>query len=149
MHVVARRSEATACGSRSLSRTCSSCRDPFESSQPRLRRVRVLCTMATTYRPIAPIATQRDLYAQPVTALAFDAVSDTLWTGNNVGSIVAFYGTQGHRGVSFPVGGDLPVKEILSGDKYVRALGTAGRGVGQWSKGGINQWYHRQVLNVS
>lgn len=99
--------------------------------------------MATTYRSIAPIGTQRDLYAQPVTALAFDTASDTLWTGNNVGSVVAFYGTAGHRGVAFPVGGDLAVKKILTGDRYVRALGAAGRGVGQWSKGGVNQWYHR------
>ncbi|THH06212.1 hypothetical protein EW145_g4234 [Phellinidium pouzarii] len=101
--------------------------------------------MSSTYRPIQPIATQSDVYAQPVTALAFDPVSDTLWTGNNTGSIVAFYGTQGARGVHFPVGGDLSVKKILVGDKYVRALGTAGRGVGQWTKGGMNQWYHKSL----
>lgn len=103
---------------------------------------------SSTYRPITPIATQRELYAQPVTALAFDSVSDTLWTGSNSGSVVAFYGTQGTRGVSYPVGGDLPVKKILVGDKYVRALGSAGRGVGQWSKGGVNQWYHRQAVRI-
>ena len=56
--------------------------------------------MSSTYRPIAPILTQRDLYPQPVTALSFDPVSDTLWTGNNTGSIAAYYGTQGARGVS-------------------------------------------------
>ena len=99
--------------------------------------------MSTTYRPIAPIATQNGLYPQPITALAFDPVSDTLWTGNNIGSVVAYYGTQGTRGVQFPVGGELAVKKILAGDKYVRALGSAGRGVGQWSKGGANNWYHR------
>ncbi|KAI5119085.1 hypothetical protein M0805_004858 [Coniferiporia weirii] len=101
--------------------------------------------MSSTYRPIAPILTQRDLYAQPVTALAFDPVADTLWTGDNAGNIVSFYGTHGTRGVTFPVGGDLSVKKLLVGDKYVRALGTAGRGVGQWSKGGMNQWYYRSL----
>lgn len=106
--------------------------------------------MSSTYRPIAPILTQRDLYPQPITALSFDPVSDTLWTGNNTGSIAAYYGTQGARGVSFPVGGDLAVKKILVGDKYVRALGSAGRGVGQWTKGGMNNWYHKYVsLSIS
>ncbi|KAL5528994.1 hypothetical protein ACEPAG_4968 [Sanghuangporus baumii] len=105
--------------------------------------------MSTTYRPIAPIATQNGLYPQPITALAFDPVSDTLWTGNNVGSVVAYYGTQGTRGVQFPVGGDLAVKKIVAGDKYVRALGSTGRGVGQWSKGGANNWYHRSLHTIT
>lgn len=99
--------------------------------------------MSSTYRSIAPIATQDNIYPQPITSLAFDPVSDALWTGNNAGSVVAYYGTQGTRGVSFPVGGDLAVKKILVGDKYVRALGSAGRGIGQWSKGGTNNWFHK------
>ncbi|EJD06087.1 uncharacterized protein FOMMEDRAFT_78690 [Fomitiporia mediterranea MF3/22] len=105
--------------------------------------------MSTTYRLIAPITTQNGLYTQPITSLAFDPVSDTLWTGNNSGSVVAYYGTQGTRGVHFPVGGDLAVKKILVGDKYVRALGSAGRGVGQWSKGGANNWYHKSLHTVT
>ncbi|KAH8117576.1 ubiquitin carboxyl-terminal hydrolase-domain-containing protein [Phellopilus nigrolimitatus] len=105
--------------------------------------------MSSTYRPIAPIATQSDIYAQPITSLAFDPVSDVLWTGNNAGSVVAFYGTQGARGVSFPVGGDLAVKKILVGDQYVRALGSAGSGVGSWSKGGLNKWFYRSLHAVT
>ena len=97
--------------------------------------------MSSTYRPIAPILTQRDLYPQPVTALSFDPVSDTLWTGNNTGSIAAYYGTQGARGVSFPVGGDLAVKKILATDSNVIACGVTGEGIGAWGKGGVNAWY--------
>lgn len=104
--------------------------------------------MSSTYRLIAPISTQHDLYPSPVTALAFDTASDTLWTGNNVGSVVAFYGTRGIRGVCFPVGGDLAARKLLVGDQYVRALGSAGTGVGQWSKGGVNRWYHKYVHHL-
>lgn len=95
----------------------------------------------STYRHITPISTHHDYYNCSITALTFDTVSDTLWTGNSLGYIVAYYGTQGNRGVKFPVGGDLPVKKIISGDQYVRALGTTGHGVGNWSKGGVNKWY--------
>lgn len=97
----------------------------------------------STYRPIAPILTEHDYYGIPITALTFDTVSDTLWTGNNVGSVVAYYSTQGSRGVKFPVGGDHAVKKVISGDQYVRALGSAGHGVGSWSKGGVNKWYYQ------
>ena len=97
----------------------------------------------STYRTIAPISTHQDYYTASITALAFDTVSDTLWTGNSVGSVVAYYGTHGNRGVKFPVGGDLSVKKIISGDQYVGALGTAGQGVGSWSKGGVNKWCYR------
>ena len=102
-------------------------------------------SMSSTYRLIAPISTQRDLYPSPITALAFDTASDTLWTGNSTGSVVAFHGTRGSRGVCFPVGGESAVRKVLVGDQYVRALGTAGLGVGQWSKGGVNNWYHKCV----
>lgn len=102
--------------------------------------------MSSTYRLTAPISTQRELYPLPVTSVAFDTASDTLWTGNNAGSVVAFYGTRGTRGVCFPVGGDMTVTKLLVGDQYVRALGSAGVGVGEWSKGGVNRWFHRCVL---
>lgn len=99
--------------------------------------------MSTTYRALPPITTPRDVHSQPLTALSFDPVSDILWTGNNAGTILALYGQHGARGVCFPVGGDLAVKKIIVGDQYVRALGTAGRGVGSWGKGGANKWYYR------
>ncbi|KAJ7724179.1 ubiquitin carboxyl-terminal hydrolase-domain-containing protein [Mycena maculata] len=97
--------------------------------------------MATSYRPIAPIPLAG--YPQPVTALSFDPVSDALWVGSNSGNIAAYYGTQGARGVFFPVGGSLAVSKIIAGENYVRALGVAGEGLGSWSKGGVNKWFCR------
>lgn len=99
--------------------------------------------MSTTYHPIAPITHQRDVFPQAISALSFDPVSDSIWAGLHSGHVVAFHTAQGLRGVSFPVGGSLPVKKIVPGDTYVRALGVAGEGVGQWSKGGVNKWNHR------
>ncbi|KAF9228724.1 hypothetical protein BS17DRAFT_724469 [Gyrodon lividus] len=99
--------------------------------------------MASSYRSTIPLATLHDTYGQPVTALAFDPVSDSLWTGTNSGTVIALHTIQGLRGVSFPVGGGLAVKQLSVGDNYVRALGTAGEGVGSWAKGGMNKWYFR------
>lgn len=108
---------------------------------------RQLCVlMSSTYRSIAPITNQRNLYPLPITALAFDPVSDILWSGNNTGNVVAYYGSLGNRGVVFPVGGGLAVKKIAAGDNYVRALGSAGAGIGSWGKGGVNKWYYRYVV---
>ena len=101
--------------------------------------------MSTTYRPLPPITHQRNLYAQPVTALSFDPVADTLWSGSSIGTVIAYHGTSGMRGVSFPVGGSQPVKRIITGDNYVRALGTSGEGVGSWGKGGVNKWFYQSV----
>lgn len=98
----------------------------------------------STYRPIPPINQQvSGIFSGPVTSLSFDPISDALWAGLNTGNVVAFYGTRGMRGVSFPVGGSLAVKKILAGENYVRALGVSGEGVGSWGKGGVNKWYHR------
>jgi PAB-dependent poly(A)-specific ribonuclease subunit 2 len=99
--------------------------------------------MSTTYRPTAPLTYQRDLFPQPVTALSFDPVSDSLWAGLASGQVVALHSPRGLRGVSFPVGGAMAVKKLGAGETYVRALGMAGVGVGQWSKGGVNKWHHR------
>jgi PAB-dependent poly(A)-specific ribonuclease subunit 2 len=101
--------------------------------------------MSTAYRTIMPIATLHD-YAQPVTALSFDPVSDTLWSGTNAGTVIALHTVEGLRGVSFPVGGDHAVKQIVAGDNYVRALGAAGEGIGSWAKGGMNKWFFRYVV---
>ena len=100
--------------------------------------------MSSTYRPIQPILTQAGGYVQATTSLCFDPVSDTLWTGNERGSVVAYYGTHGARGVVFPVGGGYAVNKIQVGEQ-VRALGGAGVGVGSWSKGGVNRWFYKCV----
>lgn len=95
-----------------------------------------------SYSHVAPITHQRDVYPIPIVALAFDPVSDTLWGGNNAGSLAAYYGQSRMRGVFFPVGDDLPVKKVTVGDQ-VRALAGSGTGLGAWSKGGVNKWYFR------
>lgn len=96
--------------------------------------------MSPTYRPIAPITTHG--FSEPVSALSFDPVSDILWAGSNAGSVTAYCGTQGVRGVSFRVGGDLAVKKISAGDSHVRAFGVAENGMGSWGKGGVNKWFY-------
>lgn len=99
--------------------------------------------MATKYRQIAPITYQRDIFPTPFTALAFDPSSDTLWTGVNSGSIVAYYTPQGMRGVTYPVGGGLAVKKIVASNSNIRAFGVASLGVAAWGKGGVNKWNQR------
>jgi PAB-dependent poly(A)-specific ribonuclease subunit 2 len=100
----------------------------------------IAACMSTTYRPAASL-THLQQYGQPVTAISFDPVSDILWAGSNIGNVVALYTPRGMRGVGFRVGGDLAVKKIIAGDQFVRAVGLASEGVGQWGKGGRNQWY--------
>lgn len=101
--------------------------------------------MSAKYQSISPISYQRDVFPQPITALAFDPLSDTLWTGSNSGNVVAYYTAQGMRGVSFPVGGGLAVKDLTATDSNIRAFGVASEGIGAWGKGGVNHWYYRYV----
>jgi len=97
----------------------------------------------STYRPTDRTITHE--YHQPITSLAFDPVSDILWTGSSSGAVVAYCTPQAIRGVSFPIGGGQPVQKLVAGDNYVRACGLAGQGVGSWTKGGVNKWYFRSV----
>ena len=79
-----------------------------------------------------------------MTALCFDPVADTLWTGLSNGTIVARHNAaQPFRGVTFPVGGKYNVAKISAGEGYVRALGLRSEGMGSWSKGGANKWFYR------
>ncbi|KAN0075425.1 Ubiquitin carboxyl-terminal hydrolase domain containing protein [Tylopilus felleus] len=96
------------------------------------------------YRSTIPIPSN----GQPVTALAFDPVSDSIWSGDNAGIVVALHSLHGIRGVSFPVGGALPVKQLAVADNHVRTLGLAGHGLGAWSKGGVNKWFYRAPPNT-
>ncbi|KAG6878680.1 hypothetical protein C0993_011495 [Termitomyces sp. T159_Od127] len=102
--------------------------------------------MSTSYRNINPITLA---YAQPVTALSFDPVSDILWAGSNLGDVTGYHGTRGISGVSFKVGGNLAVKKIVAGESHVRALGISGEGFGTWAKGGMNKWYFRHASNIT
>ena len=101
--------------------------------------------MSNTYKQLPPITVQRDVFPQPITALSFDPVSDTLWAGTNSGGVTAYYSAQGMRGVSFQVGGEMGVSRIVATDSMVRAAGVGGQGVGAWGKGGVNKWYYRSI----
>ncbi|KAL4065261.1 PAB-dependent poly-A-specific ribonuclease subunit PAN2 [Scleroderma citrinum] len=105
--------------------------------------------MALPYRLIQSITTLQDAHDQPVTALSFDPVSDSVWAGTQFGTVIALHTVQGVRGVSFPVGGGLAVKQVSVGDNYVRAFGAAGEGVGSWAKGGMNKWFFQPTSAVS
>ncbi|KAG6854603.1 hypothetical protein C0991_004205 [Blastosporella zonata] len=91
-----------------------------------------------THILISPISLS---FPQPVTALSFDPISDVLWAGSSAGDVTGYYGTRGIRGVSYKVGGTLPVKKVVAGENHVRALGV--EGFGTWAKGGMNKWYFR------
>ncbi|KAI0078959.1 hypothetical protein K474DRAFT_1659644 [Panus rudis PR-1116 ss-1] len=102
--------------------------------------------MNSKYHEIPPIASRPSSLIPgptPVTALAFDPLSDILWTGSNNASITAYYGSRGVRGVVFPVGGNLAVRDIIATDSNVRAYGISSGGIGAWSRGGINKWFYR------
>ena len=101
--------------------------------------------MASVYQATPAITPS---FPQTPTALAFDPVSDILWTGSNLGNVTAYYGARGLRGVSFPVGGKVPVNKIVAGDSQVFASGHGGEGLGSWQKGGMNKWFHGCVLLV-
>jgi PAB-dependent poly(A)-specific ribonuclease subunit 2 len=121
------------------------CNKPPPAINPSSIQLAAFSIMAspTSFRPLPSITHQRDVVGQPVTALAFDPVSDALWTGSNTGMIYSYYGAAGLRGVSFPVGGNLAVKKILVGEDFVRAYSVDSNGLGSWSKGGVNKWYFR------
>ncbi|KAH7107329.1 ubiquitin carboxyl-terminal hydrolase-domain-containing protein [Auriculariales sp. MPI-PUGE-AT-0066] len=87
------------------------------------------------YRVTTPIS---------ITALAFDPVSDTLWTGTQSGQVAAFHSAR-ERSVYFTAGG--PVQKIYATDSQVRAMGQ-NAGVGGWSKGGMTKYYWRPTDNT-
>ncbi|KAF9265751.1 hypothetical protein L218DRAFT_859665 [Marasmius fiardii PR-910] len=87
-------------------------------------------------------------FPQPVSALSFDPVSDTLWAGSGTGYVSAHYGTTGHRGVCFRAGNHA-VQKIVAGDNQVRAASVGGLGVGSWAKGGMNKWYYNSPSAIA
>lgn len=94
-----------------------------------------------SYRATTPIVHYLHTYPQSITALAFDPVSDTLWTGTQSGELAAFHSNR-ERSVFYSVGG--PVQNIYATDSQVRAMGT-NAGLGGWSKGGMTKYYWRCV----
>jgi hypothetical protein len=95
------------------------------------------------YRPLPSLAPAERSFPRAVTSLAFDPVSDILWTGNEDGVVTTYYTNRGLPGVSFPVCKDIPVTKIVAGDSQVNAFGAGSNGVGSWAKGGNNKWFYR------
>ncbi|KAL2257791.1 hypothetical protein VTK26DRAFT_9164 [Humicola hyalothermophila] len=65
-------------------------------------------------------------YPRPATALAFDAIAELLWAGNDRGRVVSFYGRDLQRYTAFKIQppSEGPVRQFLFHDKGVIALGT-------------------------
>lgn len=97
----------------------------------------------SNYTVIGSLFDDANAYQLPITALSFDPVSDTLWTGRSSGQVLARHSIQGIRGVQYTVDTHGPVIKIIAGETHVRALGGSGDGVGQWSKGGMNKWFSK------
>ncbi|KAK7049364.1 poly(A)-specific ribonuclease [Paramarasmius palmivorus] len=95
---------------------------------------------------LAPIVVHP--YPQPVSALSFDPVSDTLWAGSGSGYVSAHHGTRGLRGVCFRAGNHA-IQKIISSDNSVKAASTGGNGVGSWAKGGTNKWFYNSSSNIT
>lgn len=101
--------------------------------------------MPCSYATIASISPLGG-FAQPITALSFDPVSDILWAGLNSGVVTAYLGRQVARGPSFRIGGKLSVKKIIAGDNHVNAADNGNEILGSWTKGGVNKWHLRLVF---
>ncbi|EJU05749.1 hypothetical protein DACRYDRAFT_46547 [Dacryopinax primogenitus] len=94
----------------------------------------------STYHTISPLS----LSPEPVSALAFDPFSDTLWSGSESGIISCYNGIEPSN-VRYPlVSNPLPpagIKRILVTDREIRSFSSAG--VGGRSRGGISRWFYR------
>jgi PAB-dependent poly(A)-specific ribonuclease subunit 2 len=101
--------------------------------------------MPGVYATIPPISSSSNGFAQPITALSFDPVSDILWAGLNSGVVTAYLGRQSVRGPCFRIGGSLSVKKMIAGDNHVLAADNANKILGSWTKGGVNKWHFRSV----
>lgn len=94
------------------------------------------CSMA--YAPLPALAHPRQ---ELISCLAFDTVSDVLWSGSASGSVTAHYPTN-VRGVTYPATNKgHPVTRLVASEKDVRAISESG--MGSWAKGGMNRWYYR------
>ncbi|EFI28391.1 PAB-dependent poly(A)-specific ribonuclease subunit PAN2 [Coprinopsis cinerea okayama7 len=103
-----------------------------------------------SYHPLPPLSSpELSNFSRAITALAFDPVSDVLWTGAEDGVVSTYYGHRGLRGVSFPVCKDAPVSKIVAGDSQVNAFCMGSNGVGSWAKGGQNKWFFTAPSNIA
>ncbi|TFL07786.1 ubiquitin carboxyl-terminal hydrolase-domain-containing protein [Pterulicium gracile] len=94
-----------------------------------------------TYTPVSPIHTY-SAANNGISALAFDPVADTLWTGLVNGTVVARHSAaHPFRGITINVKAGA-VSKISAGENHIRALGAGSPGLGSWTKGGANEWFY-------
>ncbi|KAF2421174.1 PAB-dependent poly(A)-specific ribonuclease subunit pan2 [Tothia fuscella] len=74
-----------------------------------------------------------------VTALAFDPSQELLWTGNQFGRVMSFYGRDFQRYTSYKGHTSEPVKQILFTDKGV--LSISAKSIHLASRKGLTQWH--------
>jgi WD40 repeat protein len=98
--------------------------------------------MSNTYYIAQPITQLRDSSPLPfpVTALAFDPLSDVLWTGS-AGQVSAYYHNR-NRGVYWRHSKNT-ITKVAAGDSHVRVIDAVGRQLGAYSKGGVTRWQYR------
>ncbi|KZT59790.1 hypothetical protein CALCODRAFT_176596 [Calocera cornea HHB12733] len=100
----------------------------------------------STYHTIPPLS----LSPEPVSALAFDPFSDTLWSGSNSGIVSCYNGLEPSE-VRYPLTGNPTpppgIQRIIVTDKEIRSLCSAG--VGGRTRGGASRWYYRSMLPLS
>lgn len=99
-------------------------------------------SMSNIYYVDQPITQLRDSNTLPfpVTALAFDPLSDVLWTGS-AGQVSAYYHNRS-RGVYWRHSKNT-ITKIAAGDSHVRVIDAVGRQLGAYSKGGATRWQYR------
>jgi PAB-dependent poly(A)-specific ribonuclease subunit 2 len=104
--------------------------------------------MSNTYYVAQPITQLRDSNPLqfPVTALAFDPLSDVLWTGSGAGQVSA-YDHNRSRGVYWRHSKHT-ITKVAAGDSQTRVIDAAGRQLGSYSKGGVTKWQY-QYARVS
>lgn len=101
--------------------------------------------MSNIYYVAQPITQLRDSSPLPfpVTALAFDPLSDVLWTGS-AGQVSAYYHNR-TRGVYWRHSKNT-ITKVAAEDSHVRVIDAVGRQLGSYSKGGVTRWQYRYAM---
>ena len=110
--------------------------EPWAELQPRASNLNPTRLMAYSLLPslVHPHG------QQAISSVAFDPVSDVLWSGTSLGSVTAHYpsNTPGVRFRATTKGHQ--VTKIATTEKDVKAVTESG--IGAWGKGGVNRWFY-------
>lgn len=81
-----------------------------------------------------------------VTCLSFDPFSELLWSGNALGQVTSFHGTDGTRYTSFMAHRNNNVKGLCLDDRGIVSLGQ--NGVKGTKRTGVGKWMVQYVSNL-